>query len=41
MTRESRAAVIVGEASTMIVRPVPVTCSCNGTYDGMSVRDVW
>ena len=35
MTRESRAAVIVGEASTMIVRPVPVTCSCNGTCNKM------
>ena len=38
MTRESRAAVIVGEASTMIVRPVPVTCSCSGTcINGMGV----
>eukprot|EP00964_Phaeocystis_antarctica_P080348 scaffold50183_cov70-Phaeocystis_antarctica.AAC.2 len=35
MTRESRAAVIVGEALTMVVRTVPVTCSCNGTCNIM------
>jgi hypothetical protein len=34
MTRESRAADIVGDASTMIVRPVAVTWSCNACGKG-------
>ena len=41
MTRESRAADIVGDASTMIVRPVPVTWSCKTCAIKWTGGNVW